>query len=79
MASSTITSKGQITLPKAVRELLALQPGDRLSFIMHDDGTVTVEAETVDLTSLRGVVKPGGKRVTIDQMSDAIRRGATQT
>jgi AbrB family looped-hinge helix DNA binding protein len=78
MAASTITSKGQITVPKAVRERLALQPGDRLSFIIHDDGTVTVEAETVDLTSLRGVVKSGGRHVSVEQMDDAIKHGATR-
>jgi antitoxin PrlF len=78
MSYSTVTSKGQITVPKAVRERLALQPGDRLSFVIHDDGTVTVEAETVELTSLRGVVKSGGTHVTVDQMDAAIKAGATR-
>ena len=79
MPAGTITSKGQITVPKAVRERLALQPGDRLSFVIHDDGTVTVEAETVDLKSLRGVVKSGGRHVSVDEMDDAIKSGATRT
>ena len=79
MASSKITSKGQITVPKAVRETLALYPGDRVSFVIHEDGTVTVEAETVDLPSLRGVVKSGGRQVSVEQMNEAIRRGATGT
>jgi antitoxin PrlF len=78
MSGSTITSKGQITVPKAVRERLALQPGDRLSFVIHDDGTVTVEAETVDLSSLKGSVKSGGRHVSVEQMNDAITRGATR-
>lgn len=77
MPGSTITSKGQITVPKVVREALALLPGDRMSFVIHDDGTVTVEAETVELASLRGLVKGGGSHVSIEQMGDAIRRGAT--
>jgi AbrB family looped-hinge helix DNA binding protein len=77
MTSSTVTSKGQITVPKAVRERLALQPGDRLSFVIHDDGTVTVEAETVNLSSLKGVVKSGGRHVSVEQMDDAIKLGAT--
>jgi antitoxin PrlF len=79
MSGSKITSKGQITVPKMVREALALLPGDRMSFIIHDDGTVTVEAETVDLPSLRGVVKPGGRHVSIEQMNEAIARGGTRT
>ena len=79
MSGSKITSKGQITVPKMVREALALLPGDRMSFLIHDDGTVTVEAETVDLPSLRGVVKPGGRHVSIEQMNEAIARGGTRT
>jgi AbrB family looped-hinge helix DNA binding protein len=78
MAYSTVTSKGQITVPKAVRERLALRPGDRLSFVIHDDGTVTIEAETVDLPSLKGVVKSGARHVSVEQMDDAIKRGATR-
>jgi AbrB family looped-hinge helix DNA binding protein len=79
MPSSKITDKGQITVPKVVREALALLPGDRMSFIIHDDGSVSVEAETVDLASLRGAVSGGGRHVSVEQMSDAIRRGATRT
>ncbi len=78
MADSKITSKGQITVPKAVREALAVYPGDRIRFVIHDDSTVTVEAETVDLTSMRTMVKPGGRHVSIVQMNDAIKRGATR-
>jgi antitoxin PrlF len=79
MPGGKITSKGQITVPKVVRETLALQPGDRMSFIIHDDGTVTVEAETVDLQSLRGVLKSGGRHVSVEQMNEAVARGATRT
>jgi antitoxin PrlF len=76
--SSKITSKGQITVPKAVRETLALKPGDRMSFVIHEDGTVTVEAETVDLPSLRGVLKSNGRHVSVEQMNDDVRRAAAR-
>ena len=56
MARSTITGKGQITLPKAVREALGVGYGDRVAFHIHEDGTVTIEAETVDVRSLRGAI-----------------------
>ena len=78
MSGSKLTSKGQITVPKVVRETLSLQPGDRLRFVIHDDKTVTVEAETVDLKSLRAVVKTRGRRVSVEQMNEAIRLGATR-
>lgn len=77
MYDSKLTSKGQITVPKVVREALALYPGDRIRFIIRDDGTVTVEAESVDLKSLRGVMKSGGRHVSVEQMREAIRRGAS--
>jgi AbrB family looped-hinge helix DNA binding protein len=76
MPKSTLTSKGQITVPKAVRETLAVHPGDSLAFLIHEDGTVTVEAETVDILQLRGKVKPGRKGVTVEAMNEAIRRSA---
>jgi AbrB family looped-hinge helix DNA binding protein len=79
MPRSTLTSKGQITLPKAVREALAVHPGDTQSFLIHDDGTVTVEAETVDLLQLRGAVKPARRGVTVEEMNEAIRRSAART
>lgn len=77
MYDSKLTSKGQITVPKVVRETLALHPGDRIRFVIHEDRTVTVEAESVDLRSLRGALKAGDRHVTIEQMGAAIRRGAS--
>jgi antitoxin PrlF len=70
-----MTTKGQITVPKAIRELLGVGPGDRLAFRASEDGTVTVEAETVDLLSLRGILKPRRRGVTIEAMNAAIRNG----
>jgi antitoxin PrlF len=76
MSTATITSKGQITVPKEIREALGVRPGDRLAFHAREDGTVTVEAETVDLMTLRGVLKPRRKGVTVEAMNEAVRRSA---
>jgi AbrB family looped-hinge helix DNA binding protein len=78
VARSTITTKGQITLPKAVREVLGVGPGDRVAFLIRDDGTVTVEAEAVDLRTLRGVLKPAAHGVTVDDMNATIRRAGSK-
>jgi antitoxin PrlF len=78
MPSSTITSKGQITVPKDVRDALGVRPGDRLAFRVSEDGTVTVEAETVDIRSLRGIVKSKVRGVTVEAMNDTIRRAASR-
>jgi AbrB family looped-hinge helix DNA binding protein len=76
MPSATLTSKGQITIPKEVRDHLGLEPGDRLSFNIGREGDVTVEPETVDIRSLRGMLK-SRRRVSLRAMEKAIRRGAT--
>jgi AbrB family looped-hinge helix DNA binding protein len=68
MPVATLTSKGQVTIPKEVRDLLALQPGDRICFEVRADGGVEVRAQTRDLMSLFGTIKPEKKGVTIEQM-----------
>ena len=73
MYDSKLTSKGQITIPKAVRDTLSLEVGDRVTFVIHEDGKVSVEAETVDLASLQGSVKTS-RHVTLEEMDDAIRQ-----
>jgi AbrB family looped-hinge helix DNA binding protein len=76
MASATLTSKGQITIPKEVRDHLGIEPGDRVSFNIGSGGDVTVEPETVDLRSLRGMLK-SKRGVSLKAMEHAIRRGAS--
>ena len=43
MPSSTLTSKGQVTLPVEIRRKLGLKPGDRLYFDIQDDGLIRVD------------------------------------
>ena len=76
MPSTTLTSKGQVTIPKAVRDELGLRVGDRIAFRVLDDGTVVVEPETVDLLDLAGVLRPKRKGVTVADMDKAIRTEA---
>jgi len=76
MPSATLTSKGQITIPKKVREHLGIEPGDRVSFNIGSEGDVTVEPETVDVRSLRGMLE-ARRRVSLQAMESAIRRGAS--
>lgn len=75
MAISKVTGKGQVTIPKAIREVLGVEPGDRVDFRVAADGEVVVEAATVDLMSLFGTVKPN-RSLTLDEMDEAIARGA---
>ncbi len=74
MPRAKLTSKGQITVPKPVRDVLGVHPGDRLAFRVREDGSVTVEADTVDVRSLRGVLKPKVRGVSIEDMKRVVRR-----
>lgn len=70
-----MTSKGQITLPKEIRDRLGLRPGDRVRFRETADGAIVVEAETTDLLDLFGALSPPHDRhVSLDDMDAAIRR-----
>ena len=73
---AAITSKGQATIPKAVRDHLQLRPGDRVRFFIHPDGSVVL-LPRVSVTTLRGMVKPRVPTVTLDDMERAIADGAT--
>jgi AbrB family looped-hinge helix DNA binding protein len=79
MQYSTMTSKGQITIPRTIRAALHLEMGDRVRFRLRDDGVVEMLPETGDLIALFGILKPPkGKHVTIEGMERAIRKGASR-
>jgi len=78
MPSATITSKGQITIPKRVREELGLREGDRVAFRVLEGGTVVFEPETINLLDLEGTLKPRRKGVTLADMDEAIRAEACE-
>jgi len=72
MSEATLTSKGQVTIPKAVREKLKLQTGDRIDFVDTEKGIILVPV-TRDLRALRGILKGRvASPVTVEQMNQAI-------
>ncbi|WP_102108333.1 AbrB/MazE/SpoVT family DNA-binding domain-containing protein [Oceaniglobus roseus] len=75
MQESTITSKGQTTLPKAVREALKLRPGDKLRYLILDNGEVRL-LRTRPLASLAGALRHEGGAVSLHAMEEAIADGA---
>jgi antitoxin PrlF len=81
MPTATITSKGQLTLPKAIRDLLRLGAGDRVDFIVKDDGTVVLRPATVDIRELKGLLhRKGLTPLSVEEMNAIIRRrGAGRT
>ena len=72
MAIATITSKGQVTLPKALRERLQLKAGDQIDFV-EVNGNVVLRPRHVRAVDLIGILKPvGDQPVSLDAMDAAI-------
>lgn len=72
MATATLTSKGQITIPAAVRSVLGIETGDRVEFVQIESGRFELVAATQPVTALKGLVNKPKKRVTIEAMNEAI-------
>lgn len=76
---STLTSKAQITLPKAVRQLLQLAPGDKVAFVAQADGQITVsKASSPSFAQLRGVLPKPARTISIEEMNQAIATAAQE-
>jgi len=72
MTTATITSKGQVTIPKDVRSRLGIGTGDRVEFVEIQDGVFQIVAATQDVKALKGIVPKPKKPVTIEKMNQAI-------
>lgn len=70
MSESTITAKGQTTVPREVRDRIGAGPGTRLVWHVMPNGSLIVRAKTHSLLDLAGSLKaPDGKRVSIEDMN----------
>lgn len=76
MPSATVTSKGQVTLPKEIRDHLGVRQGDRVEFRRDRAGRVWVEPATHDLIALKGLFGPVERPRSQEELDEAIRRGA---
>jgi AbrB family looped-hinge helix DNA binding protein len=73
MASATLTSKGQITIPASVRAVLGLKAGTRIEFVEISKGRYEIIPATISIQSMEGMFyKPGQRAVTIEEMNEAI-------
>lgn len=73
MPAATLTTKGQVTLPKAVRDHLQLGAGDRVEFVQTPDGYL-IRAATADIRELKGILAGRPQTVSLEQMNAAISR-----
>jgi antitoxin PrlF len=77
MAESTITTKGQCVVPKKIREYMRLNPGDKIDFVIRENGEVYVRPVILDVRELKGrLKKPGRKPVSLKDMEKAVRKRA---
>ena len=74
MIESGITSKGQTTLPKAVREALSVRAGDRVRYVIQDREVRILPVRPV--SRLFGILRHDGPAATLEDMERAIAEGA---
>jgi bifunctional DNA-binding transcriptional regulator/antitoxin component of YhaV-PrlF toxin-antitoxin module len=74
---SVVTSKGHVRIQKVSRKHSGLKPGDRIKFFLHPDGSVVLLPK-LPAASLRGIVKPWRRPLTIAAMNEAVTAGAAE-
>lgn len=76
---ATITSKGQVTLPKALRDRLHLASGDRIEFVVDADDNVRLVVRRGSVDRLKGILPKPDRPVSIEEMERAVERGPRES
>ncbi|WP_234572750.1 AbrB/MazE/SpoVT family DNA-binding domain-containing protein [Rhodohalobacter sp. 614A] len=73
MATATITSKGQVTIPKKIRDKLGLQAGDHLNFDIDSEGKIAIQPEKKDTDTAFGILQRDNQEtLTIEEMDSGV-------
>ena len=73
MVTATLTSKGQLTIPKAVRDSLHLHAGDRVAFVVNGDSEATLTPVTKSVDEVFGRLhSPAQPRKSVEDMKAAV-------
>ena len=75
--TAKVTSKGQITLPKGLRERLGLKPGDRVTFV-EQEGKITIEPSSGDVLRWYGALRTGGPPADLKEVREAVRQAIAE-
>ena len=78
MPTATVTTKGQITIPKEVRDAMGIEAGDRVEFVAEEKGVYKVVAATKDVRHLKGLVPKPAKPVSVEEMNRAVVRAPSR-
>ncbi len=73
MPTSTLTSKGQVTIPKEIREVLGLKEHDKVNFVKRG-GSVLIKPIKGDILDLRGSVKPKNRPENFEEVRKITRK-----
>jgi len=75
MQFSTITRKGQVTIPKTVRMTLGIKPGDQIEFLVKENGEVIVRPISGRVDDVFGMLfRPERKPVSTEEMDAAVAK-----
>jgi antitoxin PrlF len=78
MPSAVVTSKGQITIPKRVRDALGVESGDRVDFVETAKGVYELVAASKDVRELKGMIARPRRPVSVEDMRKAVARRASR-
>ena len=74
MPKATMNSKGQITIPKSIRDAFNIKPGDRIEFFINDQGKLVIWPITEGIISMKGIVDYSGPVVSVDDVNEVIQK-----
>ena len=75
MQQTTLTSKGQVTIPKNIRDIIGLHTGDKIEFVITDKNEVILRPITKKVDDVFGLLhKPGRNTVSVEEMDAAIKK-----
>ncbi|MBE9216446.1 AbrB/MazE/SpoVT family DNA-binding domain-containing protein [Plectonema cf. radiosum LEGE 06105] len=78
MAITSVTTKGQVTIPKEIRDYLNIDTGSKVDFVIDENGIVTLIPLNVPVKNLSGILhRPGMKSATLEEMETAIKEGSS--
>ncbi len=77
MSTATLSSKGQITIPADVRQSLNVEAGDRVEFVEIEPGRFEIVPATRSVRDLKGMFGKPDRRVSIEEMNEAIARAGS--
>lgn len=73
MVTATLTTKGQITIPKSVRDSLHLHSGDRIAFVLHGDSEAVLKPITKSVDDVFGMLHAASQPSrTVEEMNEAV-------